>query len=444
MRTQPRFSSTDTSFKVALRRKVDAYFARTGKSRHADGRMVGKTVAFLALGAGLFGLLISGVLPALVALPLVLTLGAVIAGIGFNIGHDAVHGAYSGHPLINKVLGFSFDLLGASSYNWSRAHNQVHHTFTNVPGADHDLEPGPFLLLHPRPHPPAIYRWQHVFAFPLYAFTMIVWVFKKDFVQIFDRSMTGRGATARGAVSMVLGKLLHFALFIVLPMAVSPYAWWQVLLGYFALLASIGFILAVVFQLAHVVEGTQFPKTDAAGQIADGWAAHLMLTNYILGGGREALVSLLGLENSPAASQDAVACGCVVAADAAFIFRHDFQPIDPAKLHWDTHPPPAVRLDLMSKHLLMFASANRPELSAALTEPWWGSLMCAVSALMWRGGTNAELWDAHAELLGTDGGVAYVDALVAKLDVFRALLRQWEAEARDKPPDAPNLPGVDG
>lgn len=278
MRTQPRFSSTDTSFKVALRRKVDAYFARTGKSRHADGKMVGKTVAFLALGAGLFGLLISGVLPALVALPVVLLLGAVIAVIGFNIGHDAVHGAYSGHPLINKVLGFSFDVLGASSYNWSRAHNQVHHTFTNVPGADHDLEPGPFLLLHPRPNPPAIYRWQHVFAFPLYAFTMIVWVFKKDFVQIFDRSMTGRGATARGAVSMVLGKLLHFGLFIVLPMAVSPYAWWQVLLGYFALLASIGFILAVVFQLAHVVEGTQFPKTDDAGQIADGWAAHQLRT----------------------------------------------------------------------------------------------------------------------------------------------------------------------
>lgn len=209
------------------------------------------------------------------------------------------------------------------------------------------------------------------------------------------------------------------------------------------LLLWILIVFAVSHEYAHHTHGHLANAKGGVGRLrqqaceadADGWAAHLMLTNYILGGGREALVSLLGLENSPAASQDAVACGCVVAAYAAFIFRHDFQPIDPAKLHWDTHPPPAVRLDLMSKHLLMFASANRPELSAGLTEPWWGSLMCAVSALMWRGGTNAELWDAHAEFLGTDGGVAYVDALVAELDVFRALLRQWEAEARDKPPD---------
>lgn len=278
MTSRPTFSSTDTSFKVALRGKVDAYFTRTGKSRHADGRMIGKTVAFLALGVGLFGLLLSGVLPALAALPVLVALGLVIAGIGFNIGHDAVHGAYSKHRLVNQVLGFSFDVLGASSYNWSRAHNQVHHTFTNVPGTDHDLEPGPFLVLSPRPNPPAIYRLQHLFAFPLYAFTMIVWVFKKDFVQIFDRTMTGRRATALGAVSMVFGKLLHFGLFLGLPLLVSPYAWWQVVLGYLALLASIGFILAVVFQLAHVVEGTRFPRADAGGRLADGWAPHQLRT----------------------------------------------------------------------------------------------------------------------------------------------------------------------
>ena len=294
MTPRPRFSSTDTSFKVALRAKVDAYFARTGKSRHADGKMIAKTVAFLAVGVGLFALLISGAVPALAALPVVMTLGAVIAGIGFNIGHDAVHGAYSGNRIIDRVLGFSFDVLGASSYNWSRAHNQVHHTFTNVPGTDHDLEPGPFLLLHPRPNPKAIYRLQHLFAFPLYAFTMIVWVFKKDFVQIFDRSMTGRGATAGGAVSMMLGKLLHFGLFLGLPLLLSPYAWWQVVLGYFALLAAIGFILAVVFQLAHVVEGTQFPKADAAGHIADGWAAHQLRTTANFSQGSALAGFLLG------------------------------------------------------------------------------------------------------------------------------------------------------
>lgn len=278
MTNRPTFHTDDTSFKVDLRTRVDAYFARTGKSRHADGRMLSKTIAFFGAGLGLMALLISGVLPALAALPVVMVLGLVIAGLGFNVGHDAVHGAYASNRKVNKVLGFVFDVLGASSYNWSRAHNVVHHTFTNVPGTDHDLEPGPFLLLHPRPNPPLIYRLQHLFAFPLYAFTMIVWVFKKDFVQIFDRSMTGRGATRGGVVSMVLGKLLHFSIFLGLPMQLAPYAWWAVLVGYFVMLATVGFTLAVVFQLAHVVEGPQFPAPDAEGRLAEGWATHQLRT----------------------------------------------------------------------------------------------------------------------------------------------------------------------
>lgn len=294
MNARPTFSTNDTAFKVDLRRRVDGYFQRTGKSRHADGRMIAKTVAYLAAGVGLGALLLSGVLPALAALPVVMLLGLVIAGIGFNIGHDAVHGSYSGNRATNQVLGFVFDLLGASSYNWSRAHNVVHHTFTNVPGADHDLEPGPFLLLHPRPRPALIYRLQHLFAFPLYAFTMIVWVFKKDFVQIFDRSMTGRGPTKRGVASMVLGKLLHFGLFLGLPLLLSPYAWWQVGLGYLAMLAAVGFTLAVVFQLAHVVEGTQFPQPDASKRLSDGWATHQLRTTANFSQGSSLATFFLG------------------------------------------------------------------------------------------------------------------------------------------------------
>ena len=278
MKSRPTFNTTDTAFKVDLRERVDAYFSSTGKSRHADGRMIAKTIVYLSVGAGLLALLFSGVLPALAALPVTLVLGLVVAGIGFNVGHDAVHGSYSGHRKVDAVLGFVFDMLGASSYNWSRAHNVVHHTFTNVPGADHDLEPGPFLVLHPQPKPALIYRLQHLFAFPLYAFTMIVWVFKKDFVQIFDRTMTGRGPSKRGVVSMIFGKLVHFGLFLGLPMVISPYAWWQVLVGYLAMLASVGFTLAVVFQLAHVVEGTQFPEADSSRRLADGWASHQLRT----------------------------------------------------------------------------------------------------------------------------------------------------------------------
>lgn len=292
--TRPTFQAVDSAFRAALKARVAAYFKAQGTSPHGDARMVVKTVIFFTAFAGLLTVLMTGALPLGLALVACVLLGMVVAFIGFNVAHDAVHGAYSANRTVNRVLGAWFDVLGASSYNWSRAHNMVHHTFTNVPGTDHDLEPGPFLLLHQRSSPPFIYRFQHLFAFPLYAFTLLVWVFKKDFVQIADRTMTGAGASKRGALSMVAGKLLHFSVFLALPMLVSPYAWWKVLIAYGVVLAVAGFTLAVVFQLAHVVEGTAFPKPSASNALNDGWASHQLRTTANFSQGSWAAAFFLG------------------------------------------------------------------------------------------------------------------------------------------------------
>ncbi len=274
---RPTFSPLDSAFRAALKTRVASYFASAGKHRYADHRMVLKSVVFLGALFGLYASLVLGLVGPWGALLECVALGVTVAGVGFNVAHDAIHGSYSSNRWVNRVFSALFDAFGASSYNWSRAHNVVRHTFTNVPGIDHDLEPGPFLVLQPRAKPAFIYRFQHVFAFPLYAFTMLVWVFKKDFVQIADRGMTGAAASGRGVVSLVLGKLLHFGLFMALPLAVSPYAWWQVLVGYVTTLAVTGFTLAVVFQLAHVVEGPAFPLA-VGGRLSDGWASHQLRT----------------------------------------------------------------------------------------------------------------------------------------------------------------------
>ncbi len=273
----PRFDAHDDRLLRALRERVDAYFSERGLSKHADARMVAKTVFFLGGNWALLALLSSGSLPALAALPLCLLLGVLLAGIGFNVGHDAIHGAYSKHHWVNKALGYSFDLMGASSLMWSHAHNVVHHTYTNVPGVDHDLEPGPWLLFYAREKPARVYRAQHVYAFVMYCFTALVWVFKKDLEQALSVDpRTGRCATAREVASVVGWKLLHLGLYLGLPLAFSGYAWWQVLAGYVTMLAAAGFTLAVVFQLAHVVEETGFPRPeDCSGR---SWTAHQLHT----------------------------------------------------------------------------------------------------------------------------------------------------------------------
>lgn len=274
-----RFDTTNMALTHELKDRVDAYFDGKGLSKHADSRMVRKSVFFFGSVVAVLAVLVSGVVPAGLAVFLCLLLGVLNAAIGFNIGHDAIHGSYSDKPWVNAILSRSFDFVGASSFTWSTAHNFVHHTYTNVPGVDHDLEPGPFLLLYQRQQPAWIYRFQHVYSWFLYAFASLAWLYKKDFQQAFAPDpRSGKRAPTGKIVDMVVWKIGHVALYVGLPMLVSGYAWWQVILGYLAIHAATGVTLAAVFQLAHVVEKTAFPTPDAQHRMADSFMLHQLKT----------------------------------------------------------------------------------------------------------------------------------------------------------------------
>lgn len=274
-----RFDTSNQALQQELKAAVDGYFARSGQGRGANAAMYRKAAILVVSWIFLQALLVSGVLPAIVAWPLCLLMGVVMAVTGFNIGHDAIHGAFSNKAWINALGARVFDLAGASSFTWSTAHNFVHHTYTNVPGVDHDLDPGPFMVFVEQERPAWIYRFQHVYSFALYFMTHVVWVFKKDFQQLAAPDpRTNARAPIGKIVDVIAGKLVHFALFLALPLLVSGYAPWQVVVGYFTAIAAAGLTLAVVFQLAHVVEGTAFPRVNAQGRIDDSWAAHQLKT----------------------------------------------------------------------------------------------------------------------------------------------------------------------
>ena len=54
--------------------------------------------------------------------------------------------------------------------------------------------------------------------------------------------------------------------------------WWQFIIGFLAMQFAQGLVLGLVFQLAHVVEGTSFPEPNEDGNIEEAWAAHQMMT----------------------------------------------------------------------------------------------------------------------------------------------------------------------
>jgi linoleoyl-CoA desaturase len=288
------FDAKDRAFHDELHRRVDAYFDERGLSRKANGRVWAKVALYTASFTSLYALLVFGHLPPLVALALCFALGFLYAGLGFNIGHDAIHGALSDKSWVNRLWSMSFDVVGASSYNWSNAHNFVHHTYTNVPGVDHDLEPGPWLLFKPTPKPTAIYRLQHLYCWFLYGFTTVVWVLKKDFAQIFAPDpRTGKASTLVEKLKVFRSKAFYLVFFVVLPLVFVDGPWWHVLVGSLAMHFAAGFSLAMIFQLAHVVEGPSFP-TPNGSKLPTGFAAHQLMTTSNFGGSNQVLTFLFG------------------------------------------------------------------------------------------------------------------------------------------------------
>lgn len=140
MSKKVKFSSASGSrFYATVRSRVEYYFIQNQLSQHANAQMWGKTVFFLTGFIATYVVIVSGLLPIWMLLPLAVVLGMFSAFVGFNVCHDAIHGALSDNKKVNKLFGFIFNLVGANPYVWSITHNVVHHTYTNIPGHDEDI-----------------------------------------------------------------------------------------------------------------------------------------------------------------------------------------------------------------------------------------------------------------------------------------------------------------
>lgn len=274
-------NAAKTQFLATTRQRVDQYFLESDQSRNANTGMWIKTAIFLTVFFGMYALIISNAFSAWVMLPMAIVLGVCSAFVGFNVCHDAIHGSFSSNKLVNKILSAIFNLLGASPYVWSITHNIVHHTYTNIPGHDEDIDVAPGLIrLSPEEPANRIQRYQHWYAFPLYGLASISWAFRKDYKKFFQPKV-GQTATKhpkKEYFNLFFYKAVYYFLFIVLPLMVLSITWWQFIIGFLALQIAQGFTMGLVFQLAHVVEGTDFPMPNTSGNIEEAWAEHQMRT----------------------------------------------------------------------------------------------------------------------------------------------------------------------
>ena len=283
-----------TSFQADLRGRVDDYFLRTARSPRGGWRLGLKSAVILAWFLASWGLLVLGHPPGWLVPLLAVSLGLAWAGLGFDVMHDANHGSSSARPSWNRLLAFSSDLIGASSALWRHKHNVLHHTWTNVAGVDADLDSGSLLRLAPsQPRRPA-HRWQHLYAWLLYAVFPLRWFFFDDFRDLATGRM-GDQAFPRphgwDLAALVAGKVIFVTWAVLLPLLLRP-TWWYLPTALLAI-GTLGVTLATVFQLAHAVGEATF--VESAGQLLPtDWATHQVLTTVDFARGNALLGWYLG------------------------------------------------------------------------------------------------------------------------------------------------------
>lgn len=271
-----------SGFYADVKKEVDQYFKSKGISKNANAEMIFKSVFFLGSLVGIYLLIIFGGYSMMTNLLLAILLGMVQAFIGFNVSHDAIHGSFSSNRKVNRIMSYSFNLIGANAYVWSVTHNQVHHTFTNIPGHDEDLDVAPGLVrLSKNEEMKPIMRYQHLYAFFLYGLASLSWVFRKDFKKFFQKKIGQTDNTKHPKIeyfNLFFFKAIYYVLFIVVPLIVLDITWWQFIIGFVAMHLAEGVVLGLVFQLAHTVEGVSFPEPDDEGKLEESWAVHQMQT----------------------------------------------------------------------------------------------------------------------------------------------------------------------
>ena len=282
MTKKVKFTNTNKStFYATLRKRVDSHFIEQNLSVHANGEMWFKAVFFLGTFIALYLMILIGNFAPLAMLSMAIVLGVFGAFVGFNICHDAIHKAFSDKPIVNQSFSFLFSLIGASAYVWSICHNIVHHTYTNISGHDEDIDVAPGLIRFCENEPVnKIQRYQHYYAFGLYSLAMLSWVFRKDYKKFFQTKIGCQVANHPKIeyFNLFFFKFIYYFLFIILPLIVLNVTWWQFIVGFLAMQFAQGLVLGLVFQLAHVVEGTSFPHPNEEGNIEEAWAAHQMMT----------------------------------------------------------------------------------------------------------------------------------------------------------------------
>jgi linoleoyl-CoA desaturase len=276
----PKFLSQSGSFHADLKKRINTYFIEKNISTTGNHVLYTKASILVVSLLAIYVHLVFFTPVAWLAIVESIMLGGITAAIGFNVVHDGSHGSFSKSRKLNEMASLLFNVLGANAFMWNTKHNVIHHSYTNIDGVDDDLDARPFLRLCETQQHHKIHKFQHFYFWLVYAMLYFFWVFFTDYAKYFTRkvgSMPLKKMKLADHFSFWGFKVFHAIIFVILPIYMVGFLPW--LIGFLSYGLFAGFVMSIVFQLAHTVEETHFPiPVQATNKMEDEWAIHQIKT----------------------------------------------------------------------------------------------------------------------------------------------------------------------
>ncbi len=274
------FNNKHHVFYTSLKTAVDKYFTTTRIKKTGNIRLYAKSIILILAAVCSYIVLLWAPMTWVLIIVLSLFLGFILACIGFNVMHDANHGSYSSRKWVNETLGLTINALGGNSFIWKQKHNIIHHTYTNIDGIDDDIAKSPFIRMCSTQRWVPAHRVQHLYTPLLYAFSSMIWILFQDFEKYFSRKIVNtplKKMSTQDHVIFWISKELYLLFYIALPIVLMGWQSW--LLFFVCMHTGLGLTLSIVFQLAHVVEETEFESVSGDAKLIENeWAIHQVKT----------------------------------------------------------------------------------------------------------------------------------------------------------------------
>lgn len=290
------FDNSNPQFFQSLKKKVDAYFLQNNLSKTGNWRLYSKAIVLLTVSTALYLFLLLGTYSWWVGLLLTFFFGLGLISTAFNVMHDACHKSFSRRKWVNELMGLTMNALGGNAFLWKIKHNVIHHTYTNIDGVDDDLANGALLRMCRTQAWRPMHRFQHIYMFFLYAVSTLAWMFVFDFSKYFSRRIhntTINNIEGKEHVIFWLSKVLYCFFYILVPIYFVGWLPW--LVGFLVVHITMGLVMSVIFQLAHVVEKTSFYALESEEKfLPTAWAEHEIRTTTDFAQNNKPLSWLIG------------------------------------------------------------------------------------------------------------------------------------------------------